>query len=63
MPKVTPFLEEVVYLVADLLDSLNHTKQANKLKEEFQLPDWVKKDNPLIKKGLTKILKDYINSN
>ncbi len=63
MPKVTPFLEEVVYLVADLLDSLNHTKQANKLKEEFQLPEWVKKDNPLIKKGLTKILKDYINSN
>ena len=63
MSKTTPFLEEVVFLVADLLESLEHTKQADKLKKEFELPEWVKKDNPLIKKGLKKILKDYINSN
>ena len=63
MPRISPFLEEVVYLVADLLDSNGHTKRADKLKQEFELPEWVKKDNPLIKKGLTKILKDYIESN
>ena len=63
MSKTTPFLEEVVFLVADLLESLEHTKQADKLKKEFELPEWVKKDNPLIKKGLKKILKNYINSN
>ena len=62
MSKTTPFLEEVVFLVADLLESLEHTKQADKLKKEFELPEWVKKDNPLIKKGLKKILKNYINS-
>jgi hypothetical protein len=33
MPKITPFLEEVVFLVADLLASLDHTKQADKLKK------------------------------
>ena len=63
MSKITPFLEEVIFLVADLLESLEHTKQADKLKKEFELPEWVKKDNPLIKKGLKKILKNYINSN
>jgi len=33
MSKITPFLEEVVYLVADLLASLEHTKEAEKLKK------------------------------
>lgn len=63
MSRITPFLEEVVYLIADLLTSLGHNKEAEKLKKEFELPEWVKKSNPLIKKGLKKILKDYINSN
>lgn len=63
MSKITPFLEEVVYVVADFLTSIEHTKEAEKLKKEFELPEWVKKDNPLIKKGLKKVLKDYINEN
>lgn len=33
MSKITPFLEEVVYVVADFLTSIEHTKEAEKLKK------------------------------
>ena len=33
------------------------------MNELYELPEWIQANNPLIKKGLTKIVKDYANNN
>lgn len=36
---------------------------AQELAHKYQLPAWVEHNNPLLKKGITKIVKDYVRSN
>ena len=61
--KVTPFFEEIVELTAAFLDTLGETKTANRLRTNYQLPEWVSNENPILTKGLIKILKEYARSN
>lgn len=55
--KPTPFLEEILHLVVLFLSKNGHETQAKQLAKQYELPQWVEEDNPLFKKGLTKIIK------
>ena len=58
-----PYLEEVLELVRLFLVKGGHDDLAEQLQERYELPAWVREDNPLLKKGLTKIIKDFISNN
>ena len=58
--KATPFLEEMVHLVAQFLRKTGNQKEANLLESKYTLPDWIEANNPLLKKGLAKIIKEYV---
>jgi hypothetical protein len=60
--KATPFLEEMLHLVAQFLHKTGHLKEANMLESKYSLPEWVEANNPLLKKGLAKIIKEYVKS-
>jgi hypothetical protein len=36
---------------------------AQQLAETYPLPEWIDTKNPLLKKGLTKIVKEYVKNN
>jgi hypothetical protein len=46
-----------------LLNDQGHTELAAQVSDIYELPDWVKANNPLLKKGLIKIVKDYVRGN
>jgi hypothetical protein len=64
--KVKPFKEEVVALVVNFLsNSLKETVIAEQLKLKYlqHVPEWVLKNNMLVRKGLVKVVKSYVQVN
>lgn len=61
--KASPFLEEMLHLVSTFLRKAGHAEEAELLDQHYTLPAWVEKNNPLFKKGLIKIIKDYVKLN
>lgn len=58
-----PFLEELLHLTSLFLSSNGHKELAEQLQETYELPEWIEQGNPLFKKGLVKIIKEYAKTN
>jgi hypothetical protein len=49
--------------VALFLDSKGQNELASTLKRTYELPEWISHNNPLFKRGLVKIVKEYVKGN
>ena len=61
--KTTPFLEEILHLIARFLRKMHFNDEAAMVEQHYTLPEWVENNNPLVKKGLSKIIKEYVRNN
>lgn len=50
-------------MMVQLLSDQGHEELAAQIGEIFELPEWIEKNNPLLKKGLVKVVKEYVRSN
>ena len=53
----------MLHLIVLFLKKAGYEDEAASIQEHYTLPEWVERDNPLIKKGLAKIIKDYVKNN
>lgn len=60
--KATPFLEEMLQLVTQFLRKAGYSQESELVEQQFALPAWAGQDNPLLKKGLAKIVKEYVKN-
>ena len=61
--KATPFLEEILHLIVLFLIKNGHKAEAKSLQQQYTIPEWVVHDNPLLEKGLIKIVKSFVKNN
>lgn len=50
-------------MMVQLLNDQGHEELATQISEIFELPEWIEMNNPLLKKGLVKVVKEYVRSN
>ena len=50
-------------LVRQFLVKCQHEDLADQLQQRYELPQWAAQHNPLLKKGLSKVVKEFIQHN
>lgn len=50
-------------MMVQLLNDQGHEEIATQISDIFELPEWIEKNNPLLKKGLVKVVKEYVRNN
>ena len=61
--KASPFLEEILHLVTLFLKKNGHEAAARKIEQQNSVREWVLEGNPLLEKGLHKIIKSFVREN